>query len=763
MENRAEGYERIVNVFANLYRNLSRGPLPAVLLWALIVVVLATFALTGFGFGNVWNRTENRLVSIPGSESYRASELLAPNESTNYAVYLLVDGVDMEKQHHEVLNVLQTATKNLQEIPGVIPAGVLHPFAAGDQATNPQAAAQMRGFIAKNKRGFMVVTFLDLTQFPEKAKEIRKMTETEMRQIAVDMRSFAPQARGLVNDKDLNNEAIALTAKTDTHLATVAAVIAIALVMFLTSGSMLMTLLILTACVTAWAISRAFTNLVSAFTPPTPEDPALVTVISLVTISGYTILLLARSRAQLAVIRYTAEIPDLRKIVLGRNQKRRSRRAATGSPLDEVFAHALPLVVTSTALITLGLVTVAFFPASHLKWVALVSIASVWGCSLATLSLIPALLYLTARWLEMPRPSWHRNLFNRLSGLVHTAKTQIFPSFQRKTPPTFRLKITIVTVITVLMIIPIFGITWRTAGEVGLHPHSPTAKFHALRQNQYGNTGATPDAIVLGKTTSAEMATWAGQVLKIPGVANAIVSPENIGSFAMLDVTFKENHTQREAVQIVTKIRTLPANFAKLVTGQTANEIDFAKQLLRYLPPAVLVMAMAAFLVIATATRRLWLAATATATNLAISLASLGITTGVFQDGAGFFIPFLNQSEGVEPSVAVLLAGYGFATALDYQIYVISKSSPVDYSTQEIPVLLRELTPSRGILWTKSAVNLAILFSFLPVTSQGVKQPVFALALMLLGHATLNQLVLAPLLAPYPDQLPAENTLIWKN
>ena len=204
MENRAEGYERIVNVFVNLYRNLSRGPLPAVLLWALIVVVLATFALTGFGFGNVWNRTENRLVSIPGSESYRASELLAPNESTNYAVYLLVDGVDMEKQHHEVLNVLQTATKNLQEIPGVIPAGVLHPFAAGDQATNPQAAAQMRGFIAKNKRGFMVVTFLDLTQFPEKAKEIRKMTETEMRQIAVDMRSFAPQARGLVNDKDLN-------------------------------------------------------------------------------------------------------------------------------------------------------------------------------------------------------------------------------------------------------------------------------------------------------------------------------------------------------------------------------------------------------------------------------------------------------------------------------------------------------------------------------------------------------------------------------
>lgn len=751
-------------MFVKLYRNLSRGPLPAVLLWILAVVVLATFAFTGFGFGSVWNRTENRLVSIPGSESYRASELLARNESSNYTVYLIVDGVDMDKQHHEVLNVLEAATKNLQEIPGVIPAGVLHPFAAGDQASNPKAAELMKEFIAKDKRGFLMVTLLDLTQFPERAKEIRKMTEIEMGQVAKDMRSFAPQARGLVNDKDLNNEAIGQTAKTDTHLATLIALVTIALVMFLASGSVTMMSLMLTVCTTGWAISRAFTNLVSTFAPPTPEDPALVTVISLITISGYAILLLARSRTHLAVIKYTAEIPDLRKTLAGRAQRRRSRRASVGSPLDEVFAHAVPLILISTGLITLGLIAVAFFPAAHLRWVALVSILSVWGCAVAALSLIPALLYLTTRWLEVPRPQWHRRVFNRISGFLQSLWNRLSSAVKSKILSSFRLVVALTAAILTVMIIPVFGVTWSTAGEDALSPQSPTATFHSLRQSQYGTTGATPDVIVLGKTTSAEMASWAGRVSQLPGVSTAIVNPENIGDFAVLDVTFKGFHSQREAVQLTNKIRALPADFSKLVTGQTANEIDFAQQLLRYIPPAVLVMAFATFLVIAAATRRPGIAGVATVMNLVILLASLGITTVIFQDGGGSIVPFLTRSGGVEPSVAVLLVGYGFAIALDYQFYVINKSRPATgLDSVESPAFLQELAQSRGMLWTKSLVNLAILGSFLPVTSQAVKQPVFALVMVLLGNATLNRLLLTPLLAPYPDQLPAEHTLVWKD
>ena len=83
-------------MFLKLYRRLNRRPLPTVLIWALVIVICAAFTLTGFGFGSMWNRVENRLVSIPGSESYVASQILNDSRSSNYQAYLIVTGVDMD-------------------------------------------------------------------------------------------------------------------------------------------------------------------------------------------------------------------------------------------------------------------------------------------------------------------------------------------------------------------------------------------------------------------------------------------------------------------------------------------------------------------------------------------------------------------------------------------------------------------------------------------------------------------------------------------
>lgn len=750
----------MLNVFLKLYRSLSRSPLPIVLAWTLLIVVFTTFALTGFGLGSVWNRTENRLVSIPHTESYRAAEILTANESASYQVYLLVDGVDMQKQHSEVLNVLNSATKNLQEIPGVLPAGVVHPFAAGDQASNPQAAELMKQFTAKNQQGFLMVTLLDLTQFPEKADEIRQMTETEMMQVAKDMRSFAPKARGLVSDQDLNNAAVGATAKTDTHLATLIAFGLLALVLFIAVGSLRLTLLVILSSFSGWALSQAFTNLASLFVAPSPEDPALVMLFSLGVVTGFALVLLSRARSHLAVVKYTAELPQ---VSASRVQKRRSRRASTGSPLDEVFSHSVRLLLISTGLMTLGLLAVAVFPATNLRWVAVVSILSIWGCFAIGFSLVPAMLYLAQSWLELPRPRWHENFFHAVSGFFGAVGGRVRDLLPAKLLSSRLIGVGVGLVVLLVLALPAFGVTWKTAGEDALPATSATGAFQHLRQAQYGVTGANPDVQVLGKTTSANLATWAGQVTKIPGISHAIVNPENSGDYAVLNVTFKDNLSTREAGTAVKKIRSLDSDFTKLVTGQTANEIDFSDQLLRFVPPLGAVMMFATFLVLARATRRPQVAFWATLLNLVVLLASLGVTAVIFQDGWGAFLPFLSKSGGIEPSVAVLLAGFGFALALDYQLYAVSKSRQVPgLENLEANNLLKELTQTRGALWTKSLANLAIFLAFLPVTAQAVKQPAFALAVAVLLNSVVSKFLLAPFLEPYPDQLPDDPGLIWK-
>lgn len=723
------------------------------MLWALAVVVLITFAFTGFGFGNVWDHTENRLVAIPGTESYKANQLLAKNETTNYAIYLIVDGVDMDKQHREVLNVLQATTKNLQEIPGVIPAGVLHPFAAGDKTTNPKAAELMKEFIAKNKQGFLMITLLDLTQFPERAKEIRQMAESEMQQVAKDMRSFAPKAHGMVSDKDLKNETIAGAAEIDTRIATIAAICLIALIIFVSSGSLHIALLILLASISGWSIAKAFTNLVSTFVPPCPDDPALVTIISLITSSSYAILLLARTRANLALIKYTAEIPSPRFIGFAKKEKRRSRRASTGSPLDTVFASTLPLVLVTTGLITLGLGTVAFFPDAHLRWLAIVSILSVWGCTVAALTLIPALLYLTTHWLEIPRPQWHRIMFNHISNYLNSLYNQIRAGLKPVFSSPRRILTGFTGMMILLMIIPVFGITLCTTSEDTMPTQSATAKFYILRQAQYGSTAATPDVRIIGKTTSSEMASWASKISKLSGVSNTIINPENIGNYTVLDVTFNNGVSKRQSELLVSKIRSIPAAFPKMVTGQIANEIDFAQQLLHYVPFSILILSLASFVLMTIVTRQPGISLIASAVTLVVLASSLGITVLIFQDGAGVFLPFLSRFGGVEPNVIVLLVGYGFAAALSNQFYVFNKyvRANAPKTLDKLP-LLRKYTPSRGILYTSTAINLAILLAFLPITAQGVKQPALAIALVTIGHAALNRLFLTPLVAKFLNQ-----------
>lgn len=766
------------DVFERLYRQLSRGPLPTVLVWLLVVVICATFASTGFGFGSIWNRVENRLVSIPGSESYRASEILKTNESASYEVYMIVTGVDMDKQRAEVLNVLNAATKNLLDIPGVLPAGVVHPFAAGVKPKDPDANNLMTHFIAKDRRGFLMVTLLDLTQFPERQKEIRKMVETEMQQVATDMRSFAPQVHGWVSDRDLRRQAVAQTARLDTSLASFIALVLVFLVLYFAFASLTLTLLAFGATLSGWALSRALMNLASLFAPPNPEDVSLVTMLSVGIVTGYAILLTARARSHLAIIKYTSSIPQ---IGGPRAPQKRSRRKASGSPLDEVFVHSVPPMLVSTTLITLGLVAVAVFPATNLRWVALVSILSIWGCFAIGLTLVPSLLYLGLRPLRRARPTWHRRLFGSLaaffSRIWHTVTGWVLGRV--KSPR--GLGVALVSFCLIALALPTLGITWRTSGEDALPLDSPIARFQELRATQYGNTGAKPDVSVLAQTTSPTLAKWAGKVSVIPGVNEATVRPEAKGNYAVLDVTLKPELNNRSMIRVVEQIRSTPSGFTKLVTGQVANQIDFAKQLFVMVPLLGTIMMLATFLVLVKATRRASLALGSSVLNAVILLASTGLTALVFQDGLGSFLPFLSRSGGVEPSVAVLLTGFGFALALDYQVYAMSKnpqlaaleeSAASSAGTHQTPrtgakfalpdlSFLAELTQTRGTLWTKSLVNLSIFLAFLPVTSDAVKQPAFALAVSMGLNSILSRFLLSALMKPYPDQLPEDQGLIW--
>lgn len=748
------------NMFLKLYRRLNRRPLPTVLIWALVIVICAAFALTGFGFGSMWNRVENRLVSIPGSESYVASQILNDSRSSNYQAYLIVTGVDMDKQRKEVKNVLDSAAASFSEVPGVIPAGVLYPFAKGDDVNNPDAKTLMDQFIATDKHGFMMVVLLDLTQFPQRADDIRAMTEDALSEIAGDMRSFAPHATGIVTDEDLNNQEVAASARQDSLKANLIALLLVFVVLFGATGRLRLALLAFIPSFCGWIVTRTIATLASLIVKPAPGDSALVTMLSLGVVTGYAVFLISRSRSRLAVVKYTTEIPRVSK---PRERRLRKRRDSL-TPLDEVFTHSAPAMLISTALIVLGLIMVAIFPASSLRWVALVSMFSILGCFAIGTTMIPPLLYLGIRWLEYPRPEWHRQAFAVISSRLHSLGARLqtpFASRKRAKP----ILTGVLVVVLVVLAIPTFGITWHTSGQTTFPPGTNAAKFEALRAAHYGTTAATPDIQVLGKTTAANMQSWSVAVGKIPGVAAMTAGNTEIaGDYSVLDVDLKPGVTNRQAGGIVKTIRELSSDFPKWITGQAANQVDFAAQLIRFVPLLAGVMVLATFLVILRATRRAWAALWATLLNSLNLLVALGLTALVFQDGWGAFLPKLARSGGVDPNVAVLLAGFGFALSLDYQFYAMNKSKhhlPEELANLDDDPLLNELTQTRGALWTRSVVYLAIFLAFLRMNAMPVKQSAFALVIVVLLNVLFSRLFLSPLLEPYPDQKSQDPDLVW--
>lgn len=726
------------------YRVLNRNHWLVIAVWAAVALLCLSFALTGFGLGRVWNRTVEQTGAIPGSESYQANQVLLSNRSSYYNVYLLVTGVDTAKQQKEILTVLQASAKNLQEIPGVIPAGVLHPFAAGTDTSNPAAAQLMQNFIARNRHGFLMIAMLDLRQFPERAKEIRQLAETTLASVPQDLRSFAPQAKGYVTDDFIENHDISVQADSDFQLASLIALAAIALIQILAWGRLRLAAVVFVPALVGMVFSRATVNLASLFVTPNPEDPALVTMLCLGIVTGYALTFLKQARTGVAIVRYTGEIPQ---ISTRQAKQRRVRRNVAGSALDQVFAHTSIAIMWSSGLLILALATVCIFPANSLRWVAVVSILSILGCLGIGLTLVPAIIYAYLQWLELPPAPWNQKLRDVLAtswaGLAQ--KTQ---QLRQKLPLNRLQGAALAGIVLLGACLPVLGLTWHTSASHDLPSWAESAQFHTLRASQYGSTAQDADIQVLAKTTQGALTTWSSKVLALKGVASSTVDPNTYGDYLVLDVNLQPGATNREAMKVVSQIRELKAKFPIMVTGAAANQIDFGNKVLQIVPTLMVpIMFISSVLMMIRATGRRQGSLVAGVLNVFIVTGALGLTALTFQDGIFSWIPLFPHSGGVEPSVVVLLVGYGFALALDHQLHTLNRQR-IPLAT-ELPddTHLSKISGNSSMLWLRTACLLVTFLAFLPVHLQAVKQSAFAMGIVLVLNSIFSRILLNPVLA----------------
>jgi putative drug exporter of the RND superfamily len=152
------------------------------------------------------------------------------------------------------------------------------------------------------------------------------------------------------------------------------------------------------------------------------------------------------------------------------------------------------------------------------------------------------------------------------------------------------------------------------------------------------------------------------------------------GDLIEITVPVAGDSVSTEAVAAVRDLRSdlIPAAFAGadaevLVTGETAEEIDYYDVMSSWLPPVFVFVLGLSFILLTVAFRSVVVPATAIAMNLLSVGAAYGLLVIVFVKGIGNEIFGFQQVDIVEAWVPLFLFAVLFGLSMDYQVFLLSR------------------------------------------------------------------------------------------
>jgi uncharacterized membrane protein YdfJ with MMPL/SSD domain len=212
------------------------------------------------------------------------------------------------------------------------------------------------------------------------------------------------------------------------------------------------------------------------------------------------------------------------------------------------------------------------------------------------------------------------------------------------------------------------------------------------------------------------------------------------------------NEASNHAVDIL-RARVIPATVGSLagvhayVTGQTAESLDFSRNVASHAPIVLAFVLGLAFLLLLSAFRSLVVAAKAILLNLLSVGAACGLLVLVFQDGIGQQLIGQQETTGIIAWLPVFLFVVLFGLSMDYHVFILSRvREAVDRGATTEDAVRHGIRSTAGVVTSAAAVMVAVFAVFITLTIIDLKQLGFALASAILIDATIVRAVLLPAL-----------------
>jgi putative drug exporter of the RND superfamily len=234
------------------------------------------------------------------------------------------------------------------------------------------------------------------------------------------------------------------------------------------------------------------------------------------------------------------------------------------------------------------------------------------------------------------------------------------------------------------------------------------------------------------------------------GPSSVRVEPER--NIALVSAPVEGDPTRNRAREAIETLRNdaIPQAFAGadaevLVTGRTAEEVDYSGVIGFWMPIVFAFVLAVTFLLLTVVFRSIVVAAKAMVLNLLSVGAAYGLLVLVFQHGVGAGLLGFQQVDAVEAWVPLFLFSVLFGLSMDYHVFILSRIREGYLATGDTEDAVAHGVASTARLITGAAlIIIAVFVGFATGELVMFQQMGFGVAVALAIDATLVRSVLLP-------------------
>ncbi|MDN3023970.1 MMPL family transporter [Streptomyces sp. S.PB5] len=383
---------------------------------------------------------------------------------------------------------------------------------------------------------------------------------------------------------------------------------------------------------------------------------------------------------------------DYALLLIARYREELHRHADRQEAMRLALARSGPAILASAATIAVGLACLAFADINSSRSLGLVGAVGVVCAFLAMVTVLPALLVLTGRWVFWPFVPRQGTPARK----PHTVWSRVGAAVARRPRWSWLMSVAV----TGVLALSAAGITMGLT-QAEMFQDKPESVVAQERISAHYPSGASdPATVVTGTPRAAEVRAAAAAVEGVARVEDGERTPD--GELSTVSVVLEDAPDSRAAEDTIDALRDAVHPMGALVGGTTAETLDTQRAADRDLNTVIPIVLLVVLVVLIRLLRALVAPVLLLATVVLSYFAALGASNLLFEHVLGF--------AGVDWSIPLLGFVFLVALGIDYNIFLMHRVKEEAARLGHTRGVLEGLTSTGGVI-TSAGVVLAATFA----------------------------------------------------